>query len=128
VSDRDSNSVPQRQQRAVALAYAAGSSAPTVVAKGRGLVADQIIERAKEAGVFVHESKELVSLLMDIDLDGQIPPALYRAIAELLAWLYHIESAQQLGRSASKPTTAPPDTASLIDSPALSAEQDASNA
>ena len=123
-----SESGPQRQQRAVALAYAAGSSAPTVVAKGRGLVADQIIERAKEAGVFVHESKELVSLLMDIDLDGQIPPALYRAIAELLAWLYHIESAQQLGRSAFEPTTAPPDTALLIDSPALSAEQDASNA
>ena len=117
-----------RQQRAVALAYAAGSSAPTVVAMGRGLVADQIIARAKDAGVFVHESKELVSLLMDIDLDGQIPPALYRAIAELLAWLYNIESAQQLGRAHGEPTPAPPDSALLIDSPAISAEQDASNA
>jgi flagellar biosynthesis protein len=57
-------------------------------------VADQIIERAREAGVFVHESKELVALLMDVDLDREIPPALYRAIAELLAWLYHIESGQ----------------------------------
>jgi flagellar biosynthesis protein len=119
---------PGRQQRAVALAYAAGSAAPTVVAKGRGLVAEQIIERARDAGVFVHESKELVSLLMDIDLDGQIPPALYRAIAELLAWLYHIESAQQLGRT----LPAPPQSALLMDlpaeSPAISAEQDASNA
>lgn len=114
---------PQRQQRAVALAYAAGSQAPTVVAKGRGLVAEQIIERARDAGVFVHESKELVSILMDVDLDSHIPPALYRAIAELLAWLYHIESAQQLGR----PLPAPPDTALLIDSPAPPAEQDASN-
>ena len=118
---------PGRQQRAVALAYAAGSAAPTVVAKGRGLVAAQIVERAKDAGVFVHESKELVSLLMDIDLDGQIPPALYRAIAELLAWLYHIESAQ-LGRT----LPAPPQSALLMDlpaeSPAISAEQDASNA
>lgn len=126
----------QRQQRAVALAYAAGSAAPTVVAKGRGLVAEQIIERAKDAGVFVHESKELVSLLMEIDLDGQIPPALYRAIAELLAWLYHIESAQQLGRSPGELPTAPPDSALFIDSlaqspadsPAIPAEQDASNA
>ena len=117
-----------RQQRAVALAYAVGSNAPTVVAKGRGLVADQIIARAKDAGVFVHESKELVSLLMDIDLDGQIPPALYRAIAELLAWLYHIESAQLLGSPQMAPITAPPDSALLIDSPAISAEQDASNA
>jgi flagellar biosynthesis protein len=69
------------------------------VAKGQGLVAGQIIERAQEAGVFVHESKELVALLMEVDLDRQIPPALYRAIAELLAWLYHIESAQEPGAS-----------------------------
>jgi flagellar biosynthesis protein len=88
------------------------------------MVADQIIERAREAGVFVHESKELVALLMDIDLDGQIPPALYRAIAELLAWLYHIEHAHQPGQA----LPAPPNSALLIDSPALSAEQDASNA
>jgi flagellar biosynthesis protein len=65
-----------------------------VVAKGSGLIADQIIARAQEHGVFVHESKELVALLMNVDLDRQIPPALYRAIAELLAWLYHIESRQ----------------------------------
>ena len=115
----------KRLQNAVALAYSAGERAPTVVAKGTGLVAEQIIQRAQDAGVFVHESKELVSLLMDIDLDGQIPPALYRAIAELLAWLYHIESAQQHGR----PIPAPPDTALFLDSPspALPAEQDASN-
>ena len=113
---------PPTRQHAVALAYAAGSQAPTVVAKGHGLVAEQIIARARDAGVFVHESKELVSLLMDIDLDGQIPPALYRAIAELLAWLYHIESAQQSGT----PLPAPPHSALLIDSPAPSAEQDAS--
>ena len=81
----------------LALAYAAGSQAPTVVAKGRGLVAEQIIERARDAGVFVHESKELVQLLMGVDLDREIPPALYRAIAELLAWLYHIESAKKNG-------------------------------
>ena len=79
---------------AVALAYQGGSGAPVVVAKGSGLVAEQIISRAREHGVFVHESKELVSLLMEVDLDRQIPPALYRAIAELLAWLYYIESGQ----------------------------------
>ena len=81
-------------QNAVALAYQKGSAAPKIVAKGRGLIAAEIIARAKEHGVFVHESKELVSLLMQVDLDGQIPPALYRAVAELLAWLYHIEAAK----------------------------------
>ena len=84
-------------QQAVALAYQEGAPAPKVVAKGRGLVAEQIIAVAQEHDVFVHESKELVSLLMEIDLDQQIPPTLYRTIAELLAWLYHIESAQKSG-------------------------------
>jgi flagellar biosynthesis protein len=78
---------------AVALAYRAGQAAPMVVARGRGLIADEIVARAREHGVYLHESKELVSLLMQVDLDSAIPPALYRAIAELLAWLYHMENA-----------------------------------
>lgn len=90
----------RKQQSAVALAYQEGDGAPKVVAKGKGMLAEQIIGRAHEAGVFVHESKELVALLMDVDLDRQIPPALYRAIAELLAWLYHVESAQANGAPA----------------------------
>jgi flagellar biosynthesis protein len=85
----------QRRQHAVALAYGAGDPAPRVVAKGQGLVAEQIVARARDAGVFLHESKELVALLMQVDLDREIPPGLYRAIAELLAWLYHVESIQQ---------------------------------
>jgi len=97
-----------RRQHAVALAYGAGDPAPKVVAKGQGLVAEQIIERARDAGVFVHESKELVALLMEVDLDRQIPPALYRAIAELLAWLYYIESAQTTGQASAPPTDTTP--------------------
>lgn len=81
-------------QNAVALAYQAGEGPPKIIAKGRGLVAEAIIARAREHGVFVHESKELVAMLMQVDLDDHIPPALYRAVAELLAWLYQIEAAQ----------------------------------
>ncbi|WP_035054086.1 EscU/YscU/HrcU family type III secretion system export apparatus switch protein [Andreprevotia chitinilytica] len=81
---------PDRQQ-AVALAYQEGTSSPKVVAKGQGITAEKIIEKAHEAGVFVHESPELVSLLMQVDLDQRIPPQLYRAIAELLAFVYLIE-------------------------------------
>lgn len=80
---------------AVALTYNTGDASPKVVAKGRGQIAEEIIARAKEHNVFVHESKELVALLMQVDLDKDIPPALYRAVAELLAWLYHIDAAQQ---------------------------------
>jgi flagellar biosynthesis protein len=92
--------VPERGE-AVALAYAAGDAAPKVVAKGRGLLAKEIVERARAAGVFVHESPELVALLMQVDLDARIPPQLYVAVAELLAWLYRIESGQA-------PAAAPP--------------------
>lgn len=76
---------------AVALRYAAGTPAPQVVARGRGMIAQTIIERAREHGVYVHQSPELVSLLMQVDLDDRIPPHLYVAIAELLAWLYRQE-------------------------------------
>jgi flagellar biosynthesis protein len=82
---------PNAQQYAVALTYGNTSGAPKVVAKGRGLIAQAIIERAKQHGIYVHESEELVGMLMQVELDQQIPPQLYLAVAELLAWLYRLE-------------------------------------
>lgn len=82
---------PDKRQMAVALAYNGHDSAPKVVAQGRGLIAQAIIKRAKENGVFVHESEDLVGLLMQVELDQHIPPQLYLAVAELLAWLYRLE-------------------------------------
>jgi flagellar biosynthesis protein len=79
------------RRAAVALKYAENSAAPKVVAKGRGLIAQAIIERARESGIYVHESAELVALLMQVDLDQHIPPQLYVAVAEVLAWVYRIE-------------------------------------
>ena len=78
-------------KHAVALAYTQTDAAPRVIAKGRGVLAEQIIARARENGVYVHESPELVSLLMQVDLDQRIPPQLYLAVAELLSWLYLLE-------------------------------------
>ena len=82
------------RKSAAALAYdtKSGDSAPRVVAKGYGLFADMIVQRAEEAGLYVHRSPEMVSLLMQVDLDSRIPPQLYQAVAELLAWLYRLES------------------------------------
>lgn len=84
---------PEEGERslAVALAYAPGDAAPKVVAKGRGLIAEEIIARARQHNVYVHESAELVTLLMQVDMDAHIPPQLYVAVAELLAWLYRVE-------------------------------------
>jgi flagellar biosynthesis protein len=82
---------PDKRQMAVALAYQSGESAPKVVARGRGIIAQAIIDRAKEHGIFVHESQDLVGLLMQVELDEHIPPELYLAVAELLAWIYRLE-------------------------------------
>lgn len=87
---------PDAQRAAAALAYREGDAAPRVVAKGRGLIADAIVEKARANGVYVHESRELLALLMQIDLDSHIPPQLYVAVAELLAWLYRLENSGQL--------------------------------
>ncbi len=89
------------QQAAIALAYNGDAAAPRVVAKGRGLLAQAIIERAHQHGVYVHESRELVALLIQVDLDQRIPPALYRAVAELLAWVYRLEQSGSAPAAAS---------------------------
>jgi flagellar biosynthesis protein len=79
-------------RKAIALTYKEGQYAPQVVAKGRGITAEAIIACAKEAGIYVHEAPELVSLLMRIDIDQFIPAELYYAVAELLAWIYWLEN------------------------------------
>lgn len=100
MTTRDPEQLPELRASAVALAYEEGDMAPRVVAKGHGFLAQEIIDRAHAAGVYVHESKELVSLLMQVNLDQTIPAELYVAVAELLAWLYALE---QRGHSTSPP-------------------------
>lgn len=79
------------ERRAAAISYKQGYYAPVVVAKGKGVMAEAIIACAHEAGVYVHESPELVKLLMQVDNDQLIPPELYRAVAEVLVWLHRME-------------------------------------
>lgn len=83
------------ERKAAALSYKQGFYAPMVVARGKGIMAEAIIACAREAGVYVHESPELVSLLMQVDTDRFVPPELYRAVAELLVWLYRMEQEKQ---------------------------------
>ena len=61
------------------------------MAKGRGATAEAIIDLAHKNGVYVHESPDLINLLMQVDKVRHIPPELYFAVAELLAWLYRLE-------------------------------------
>ncbi|KNZ33127.1 MAG: hypothetical protein AD742_07670 [Methylibium sp. NZG] len=88
---------------AVALSYRPGQHAPKVVAKGYGSMAERIVEQARGAGVFVHDSPELVNLLMQLNLDEQIPEPLYRAVAEVLAFVHFLEQ-----QAAAPPRATPP--------------------
>lgn len=96
---------PKRPERpsAVALSYKAGEHAPKVVAKGYGLMAERIVEQARSAGVFVHDSPALVNLLMQLDLDDQIPEPLYRAVAEVLAFVHFLEQEAALQKAPAAP-------------------------
>lgn len=90
----------ETHRAAVALKYhAATDHAPKVVAKGRGLVAEKIIALAREQGIPMREDPDLVQLLTQIDLDQEIPPTLYKVVAELLAFVYRLNQRyQQPGR------------------------------
>jgi flagellar biosynthesis protein len=89
---------------AVALSHSAKDLTPVVVAKGYGVVAESIIRVARENGLYVHSSPDLVRLLMDVDLDARIPPQLYVAVAEVLAWLHKLKTDRQ-PRTTLRPST-----------------------
>ena len=81
----------KKKAKAVALKYEVEKdSAPRVVAKGRDFIAEKIIETAKAHNVPLYEDKNLVQVLEALDLDTEIPPELYRAVAEVLAFIYRL--------------------------------------
>ena len=88
---------PTARRQAAALRYAAGEMvAPGIVATGEGFVAEQIIRLAREHGIPVHESPDLVRLLTRLPPESAIPPELYRAVAEVIAFL--LRTAYEAGR------------------------------
>lgn len=80
------------RKSAVALRYnEKEAEAPRVIAKGQGLVADKIVEQAKENGIPIQEDPSLVQVLAGLELNEQIPPELYQVVAELLAFVYQTD-------------------------------------
>ena len=77
--------------KAAALKYKHGDdAAPRVVAKGKGRLADKIIALAREHGIPIHEDRDLVEILSTLDMYEEIPEELYRAVAEILTFIYRI--------------------------------------
>jgi len=76
---------------AVALKYQKDKyPAPKVTAKGEGLVAERIIELARENQIPIKEDPDLVQILSQVDLNREIPPSVYKVVAELLAFVYKL--------------------------------------
>lgn len=81
------------RKKAVALRYDAHKdSAPRVTAKGEGLVAEKILEIAESAGVPIRQDSDLVEVLSRLELNASIPPETYVIVAEILAWIYRLNS------------------------------------
>ncbi|MBF0628283.1 MAG: EscU/YscU/HrcU family type III secretion system export apparatus switch protein [Magnetococcales bacterium] len=85
---------PQRtlyRRKAVALRYQRNQdAAPRVTASGRGLIAETIMKKAREAGITLMEDPDLVNLLGQVQVGETIPPTLYKAVAEVLAYVYRM--------------------------------------
>ena len=85
-----------KSPKAVALKYnEKKDGAPRVTASGRGDVATKIIEIAKAHNVPLYEDKNLVQVLEALELDVEIPPNLYRAVAEVLAFIYQLNASHK---------------------------------
>lgn len=82
----------EKSPRAVALKYDQKKDrAPKVVAKGRGHIAEKIIAVARENNLPLYQDQNLIQILEALDLETEIPPELYRAVAEVLAFIYRLE-------------------------------------
>ena len=87
-----SNKEIEKPKQAIALTYQnTNGNAPKVVAKGTGFIAERIMSTAKQNSIPVYQNKTLASMLMAVELDREIPPELYQAVAEVLAYIYYID-------------------------------------
>jgi flagellar biosynthesis protein len=95
----------KKTRKAVALAYEINSAAPRITGQGEGFVADAILAKAKEMGIPTRTEPELVEFLMQLKLNELVPPKLYAAVAEVLAWAYDLD-----GKTVPNPNNIPIDS------------------
>lgn len=80
------------RKEAVALSYdPSARSAPKVVAKGKGKIAENILEKAKENDIPIQEDPSLIEILGQLNIDESIPEELYKAVSEVFAYIYHVD-------------------------------------
>ncbi len=85
------DNIQNQKTKAVALKYEpAKAQSPKIVAKGVGELAERIIQVAKEHNVSIHEDPNLAEVLTKLELNTEIPPDLYQAVAEILVFVYNL--------------------------------------
>lgn len=83
--------MPKDRALAVALHYEKGTrDAPRVVAKGRGLLAERIVQLAKENDIVIEANPALAEALGGIELDDTIPLELYEAVAVVIGYVLQV--------------------------------------
>ncbi|CAD7848312.1 MAG: hypothetical protein [Olavius algarvensis Delta 4 endosymbiont] len=84
----------EEQKKAAVISYdPAKDRAPQLVAAGRGLIAEKILEVARAFNVPVREDRNLVHLLEALEINSDIPEELYRVVAEVLVYVYKLDNA-----------------------------------
>ncbi|GFI65725.1 flagellar biosynthetic protein FlhB [Lachnospiraceae bacterium] len=83
----DEKKEEKKVRQAIALEYNPSEDAPRVIASGRGILAEKIIEKAKESQVPVHRDDKLADTLSRLEIGDMIPPELYEVVAEILIFV-----------------------------------------
>lgn len=81
-----------KSKKAAALKYnSAEDAAPKILASGKGILAEKILELAHNQDIAIYKDPALVEALIQLDVGREIPPELYRAVAEILAFIYSVD-------------------------------------
>ncbi|WP_058485543.1 EscU/YscU/HrcU family type III secretion system export apparatus switch protein [Defluviitalea phaphyphila] len=82
-------------RKAVAIRYEKGNTAPEVLAKGKGVIAENIMNKAKEENIPIYEDHKLADMLTELEIGDLIPPELYEVVAEILVFVGNIDNLQE---------------------------------
>lgn len=89
--DKEKKLVKKTTNKAVALSYNPNDIAPKVIAKGKGVTADKIIEKGIKEDITIYKDEDLVENLIGLEINEEIPEELYNAVAEIIFYIYNLD-------------------------------------
>lgn len=87
----EDNRKTRMKNKAVAIRYKPGDVAPTIVAKGAGVIAEKIIDKAEDNDIHIYKDENLVNELTKVDIGDSIPPELYEVVAQILVFISDLD-------------------------------------